>query len=186
DCSTDNTAFLAKEAGAFVISHGVNRGQGASLQTGHVCALDLGATHVLHFDGDGQFDVSDILPAYTKLKESGVDVLFGSRFLGKDSNIPFLKRYLFFPIGRLINRLFARVRLRDVHNGFRILNRKALLHVVITQDGMAHATQIPALVQRYKLQYIEHPVLVTYHEFGQGLRGGVTIVRDLFMDRFIR
>ncbi|MFA4830812.1 MAG: glycosyltransferase family 2 protein [Patescibacteria group bacterium] len=185
DCSSDETAKTAKEAGAVVLRHELNRGQGAALQTGHEHALKINADYAVHFDGDGQFDADDIKPALEKMKESGADILFGTRFLDSRSNIPWFKKYLLLPAGRLINWLLTGIKLSDAHNGFRILNKKALEKIIITQDGMAHASEILSLVKKHKLKYIEFPVKVTYSEFGQRLGGGLKILRDLVMGRFV-
>ncbi len=186
DCSVDNTFSVAQEGGAEVLQHKINRGQGASLQTGHDYALKLNADYVLHFDGDGQFDVGDIAPALTELKKSQADILFGSRFLGKSANIPFIKKYILFPPAKLFNRIFGGVDLTDIHNGFRILNRKALEKIIIEQDRMAHATEIPAKAKKLGLKYIEFPVKVTYHRYGGGLGHGLGVVKDLLMGKFLK
>src|SRR6476620_2501885 len=43
DGSTDNTAPLAAQAGAIVVSHGGNRGVGRAFQTGVIKVLELGS-----------------------------------------------------------------------------------------------------------------------------------------------
>ncbi len=186
DGSKDDTEKYAKEAGAVVLRHKVNRGQGAALQTGHDYAKQLDPDFVLHFDGDAQFLVEDIIPAKEELEKTGADILFGSRFLGKKSNIPFLKRFFLFPLAGLVNKVFVGLNLTDIHNGFRIFNRKALGKIQITQDRMAHASEIPAQAKKLGLEYIEFPVKVVYREYGQGLKGGVEIVKDLFLGWFLR
>jgi glycosyltransferase involved in cell wall biosynthesis len=186
DGSTDSTADLAAQAGAVVLRHEVNRGQGASLETGHEYARKVGADFVLHFDADGQFLHADIMSALEKLNNSGADILFGSRFLDSRSDIPFLKKKILIQFGRLVNFFFAGVNLTDAHNGFRILNKKALDTIIITQEQMAHATEIPSLAKKYNLKIIEHPVKVVYNEFGQGIKGGIRILIDLIFNRFIK
>jgi len=186
DCSTDNTSFGAEKAGAIVLRHKINRGQGSALQTGHNYALKLNADYVLHFDGDGQFDVTDIVLALGELKKSGVDILFGSRFLDNRTKIPWFKKYILFPPARLFNKIFGGVNLTDIHNGFRILNRKALEKIKIEQDRMAHATEIPAKAKKLGLKYIEFPVKVTYHRYGGGLGHGLGVVKDLLLGRFLK
>lgn len=183
DASTDNTVAVAEQAGATVIVHGLNRGQGAALETGHVYVRQIGATYVVHFDGDGQFNVSDIRPAITALEDAHADIVFGSRFLTENASVPWLKRYIVRPIGRLVDRLFGAVPRTDTHNGFRVLGKRALNMIHITQDRMAHATEIPQLVQRHSLRYIEFPVTVRYHEYGQSSLSGFTIIRDLLLKR---
>lgn len=186
DCSHDKTAEEAKRAGAVVLIHEINRGQGAALETGHAYAREAGAEYVIHFDGDGQFSVDDILPALTHLQMHNAEVLLGSRFLDKRSNVPFLKKFFIHPIAKLINRLFGGLYLSDVHNGFRILSRRALHMIKINQDRMAHATEIPYLVRKHDLRYVEFPIKVTYKEYGQSGLSGISIVKDLFFDKFIR
>lgn len=185
DCSSDNTAQIAKDFGADILRHKINRGQGASLQTGQEYALSIGADYAIHFDADGQFDADDILPALDKMKSENADILFGSRFLDHRSNVPWLKKHLILPIGKYVNILFGSIKLSDAHNGFRILNRKALDKIVITQDRMAHASEIPALVKKHDLKYVEYPVKVTYDEYGQRASGGFKIIYDLFLGKFI-
>jgi glycosyltransferase involved in cell wall biosynthesis len=164
----------------------VNRGQGAALETGHAYAREINADFVLHFDGDEQFDSNDISPALAKLKKYNADILFGSRFLDSRSRVPWFKRHILLPSGRLFNRLFFGVRLSDAHNGFRILNKKALDVVIIRQDRMAHASEIPALAKKHNLRFLEYPVKVTYHEYGQGGVGSFRILKDLLLGTFIR
>lgn len=185
DGSSDATARVAREAGAIVLRHAVNCGQGAALETGDEYARGRGAEFVAHFDADGQFDVSDIAKALEIMKKESVDVVFGSRFLDNRSNIPWLKRYFLLPLGRFVNNLFTGVRLTDFHNGFRVLSRRALETIHITQSGMAHNSEIVREVKRAGLTFKEIPVRVVYHEFGQGIGGGFKIIRDLFFNSLI-
>ncbi len=186
DCSNDNTYTVAQDAGATVIRHKINRGQGAAIETGHQYARLHNATYVLHFDADDQFDVKDIAPALETLQKQKADILFGSRFLQKKSNVPFFKRTVILPIARLVNKLFVSLTLSDAHNGFRILHKNALDKIVITQDRMAHASEIPALVVKHDLTYVEFPITVFYHEYGQGLAGGIQVVKDLLIGTFLQ
>ena len=172
DGSSDGTGEAARAAGAVVLTHRLNRGQGAALETGHEYARWIGADYVLHFDADGQFDVADIAPALTALKESGAHMLIGSRLLDARSALPWFKRYVLFPLARLFHRVFFGVVLTDVHNGFRILSRRALEAIYLEQDRMAHATEILAQAKNCGLKTIEFPVKVVYREYGQGFGGG--------------
>ena len=186
DGSADATAEAARGAGAVVLCHELNRGQGAALETGHEYARLVGAEYVLHFDADGQFDVADIGPAFEKLKNTSADVLFGSRFLDCRSNVPWIKRHVWLPLARLWHNAAYRTKMTDAHNGFRILNRRALDAIHITHDRMAHASEIPASASRLGLRIVEFPIRVVYREYGQGTTGAATIVRDLLLGRFIR
>lgn len=188
DGSHDDTARVANDAGAVVLSHAINRGQGAALQTGHEYARRVGAEWVVHFDGDGQFDPEDVTVAVQVLQRSGADMLLGTRY-GKTSDtqhIPWFKRTIIHPLAKLFHRVLFRLPFSDAHNGFRVLTRKALDAIVITQDRMAHATEIPALAVKHGLRVIEHPVQVRYHEFGQKPSAAFGIVKDLFFGWFVK
>lgn len=186
DGSSDATASLAREAGAKVISHPINRGQGAALQTGDDYAVFVGAENVVHFDADGQFNSSDIAGALRLMSERHLNIVLGSRFLDKRSKIPAIKRQLILPVARLVNLLFTGVRLTDAHNGFRIMDKTALGKIKITQEGMAHNSEIIAQMKKWNLSFAEYPVEVVYHEYGQGFVGGVRVVRDLIFAKFFK
>lgn len=181
DASQDATAEEAYKAGAMVVRHASNRGQGAALQTGNDLARSLGAQIVVHFDADGQFNPHDIAGAIALIKRDEVDIVLGSRFLDDRSEIPWFKRHIILPVGRRINFVFTGLELTDVHNGFRVLSRLALDKIIITHDRMAHNTEIPAQIKKYNLRWREYPVEVRYFEPGQGLGGGVRILWDLFL-----
>ncbi len=185
DASTDTTVAKAQMAGAIVLSHALNRGQGAALETGHEYARRIGAQGVLHFDADDQFDPNDVPIAWKFFHESGAHILFGSRFLGKSSNIPFTKQYILFPLGKAVNRIFGSLPLSDVHNGFRILSPYALEKIRLTHDRMAHATEISVLAKKHGLHWVEFPVKVTYHRYGQGGMGALRVLKDLFTGLFV-
>ena len=184
DGSRDNTSTEAEMAGAIVLQNVINRGQGAALQTGNDYALANGAEVVVHFDADGQFNPKDIAGALSKIENDGFEVVLGSRFLDGRSKIPFFKKFFILPVSRIINNFFTGLKLTDVHNGFRVMRRVAVEKIKITQDGMAHNSQIPKLIKQYNLHYCEHPVEVVYHESGQGVSGGFKILYDLLLEKF--
>jgi glycosyltransferase involved in cell wall biosynthesis len=179
DGSTDGTVREAERAGAVVLRHIINRGQGAALQTGDEYALAHEAEAVVHFDADGQFDAADITPALAAMREARAEMVMGSRFMDRRSRMPLSKKYFLLPIARAVNFLFAGIWLSDAHNGFRILSGNALEKIKITQDGMAHNSDVVRQVKKHGLKFIEHPVLVVYREYGQGLGGGIKILWDL-------
>jgi len=184
DGSIDGTADVAGFAGAVVVQHALNRGQGAALQTGAEWALARNADCIVHFDADGQFDARDIIRAVELLQKSGKDIILGSRTLIENDDIPKTKQYLIHPIARVINWAFTGMWLTDVHNGFRVFSREATKKITIQQDRMAHGTEIISLIRHRKLKLKEMPVKVKYNEYGQGLRGGFKILGDLMLGWF--
>src|SRR5262249_9178937 len=80
DGSTDETAAGARAAGAAVVRHPFNLGQGAALQTGIEYALARNAEVVVTFDADGQHRVADIARLVEALDTAGANFALGSRF----------------------------------------------------------------------------------------------------------
>ncbi len=188
DCSRDNTANAARMAGALVLRHAINRGQGAALQTATEFALRrLGAEIVVHFDADGQMQGSDIPAMVEPIRSGAADVVLGSRFLGKAVDMPASRR--------IVNRLaqwftvaISGIRLTDTHCGFRALSRRAAQEMTITLDRMAHASQIQDLVVVKKLRYVERPVTIVYSAEtlakSESSMRAFGIVKDILKDKF--
>jgi glycosyltransferase involved in cell wall biosynthesis len=186
DGSTDDTAQVARQNGATVLSHEINRGQGASLQTGNEFALRNNASLVVHFDADGQLNPSDINEAIETMQKNHADVVFGSRFLDNRSKLPWTKRHILLPVSRWVNKFLTGVKLTDAHNGFRILSKKALEKIKITQDRMAHNSEIVRQIKEHGLVFVEHPVEVTYFEYGQNVSGGLKVLQDIVIAKFFK
>jgi len=187
DGSVDKTAILAKEAGAEVITHLINRGQGAALATGTSYALSCDADIIVHFDADGQHDPADIDKIIKPIKDNLADVVLGSRFLGSTINLP-LSRKIVLKLGLVFTRFFSGLHLTDTNNGFRAFSRLAASSIKINQDGMAHASEILDQVAHYNFKYIEVPVTIRYTaetlRRGQRNSNAISIVRRLVVDKF--
>jgi len=183
DCSKDNTAELAEKAGAIVLSHIINRGQGAALRTGTHWAIENGAEVVVHFDADGQFRVEDIARLVKPLMAGEADVVFGSRFLDNTTKLPWIKKNLIMPVGRVINRILFNVKLTDPQSGFRAFTSEVGNKLNWRQDRMAHASEILALVIHGGWRVKEVPITVIYHEFGQSFSGGFKILKEVFLKK---
>jgi glycosyltransferase involved in cell wall biosynthesis len=186
DGSEDNTASEVKKTNAVLLTHSLNRGMGAALETGNAYALLQGADIIVHFDADGQMQASDILTLIEPILKNEVDITLGSRFLSKNNAMPWSKKYIIHPISKIINFIFTRMWLSDAHNGFRAMSSNAAQLIHISQDRMAHNTEIVEKIHKYKLRYREIPVNIKYFEYGQSLTGGFKILKDLILGKLIR
>jgi len=186
DGSTDDTGAVARQHGAVVLRHALNRGQGAALQTGLDYALGHGASYVATFDADGQHNPDDIPHMLARMEQEQVDVALGSRFLGQAVGMP-AKRRLTLKAATLFQKLSTGLNLTDAHNGLRLFSRAAAKAIRIQQDRMAHASEIVAQIGRQRLKYVEVPCTIRYTEYsmakGQKLSGSLTILLDLAMRR---
>src|SRR5262245_59955528 len=96
DGSWDHTSEVAARHGAMVVTHFVNRGQGAALQTGITYALAKGAAVVITFDADGQHEPANVVPLIDAVASGEYDVALGSRYLRRETAeaIPLHRRWL--------------------------------------------------------------------------------------------
>ena len=186
DASTDRTGEIVKLLNCYMLEHMVNRGQGAALQTGTDFALGNDAEIIVHFDADGQMQAKDIYRIISPILDKQAEIVFGTRFLEKKSKIPWTKKYLILKPAIIFNWFFTGIKLSDAHNGFRALSKKAASSIKITQDGMAHATEILDQVRAHDLNYSEVPVEIVYNQYGQRFSNGFKIIRDLIFARIFR
>lgn len=189
DGSRDDTAAVALKHPVWVLRHLLNLGQGAALQTGIAFALKNAADYVVTFDADGQHDPTEIDRVLAPVAAGEADVALGSRFLGRTVAMPFARK-LVLKGGILFTRLASNVRVTDTHNGFRAFSRAAAEKVRITQNRMAHASEILDRVREHALRYTEVPVTIRYSADtlakGQSSWNAVRIVFDFLLGRAIR
>jgi glycosyltransferase involved in cell wall biosynthesis len=184
DCSGDDTGAQAVKAGAIVLRHPINLGQGAALQTGIRYVLRRGAGYIVTFDADGQHRPEDIRVLLDTQFKTGADVVLGSRFLGQTENIPRLRRMVL-QLAVIYTRITSGVKLTDAHNGLRLFTRQAAERIRISQDRMAHASEIIDQIGTSKLRVVEAPVTIAYTEYslrkGQKLGNTFNIMNELFV-----
>lgn len=140
DGSTDGTAGIAREAGAEVVSHPVNRGKGAALKTGFAYALDQGFDAVVSLDADGQHLPAEIPKFFLAREESGADLIIGGR------------AHLFgqmLPRRRFANRFSARciafaskTNVTDSQSGYRLYSAQLLRAIRLRTDGFEMESEV--------------------------------------------
>jgi glycosyltransferase involved in cell wall biosynthesis len=182
DGSEDDTAELARAAGATVLHHAINLGQGAALQTGISYACTLDARAIVTFDADGQHDPNDV-PSLIDALASGADVALGSRFLGHTEGATPARR-LFLRFAVFVSNRISGTKLTDSHCGLRAFTAAAARDLHITQNGMAHASEILSHIRRRGLKVKEVPATIRYTEYsrrkGQSAVQAFRILFDLF------
>ena len=189
DGSEDATGEIGRSAGAIVLQHCQNLGQGGALQTGIAFCLRYGAQFICTFDADGQHRVEDIQRMWNCLIDQRLDVVLGSRFLGNSPGMPASRRLLL-KMAVLFTRFHSGFRLTDAHNGLRLMRAEAASKLALSQLGMAHASEIIKEIARQKLAYSEIPVTILYTEYskakGQSGLNSIRIIMELIMGRMMR
>jgi glycosyltransferase involved in cell wall biosynthesis len=189
DGSTDDTGRQAGAAGAIVVTHPINLGQGAALQTGIAFALRHGADTIVTFDADRQHRAADVAPLVEALATADADFALGSRFLGGAVAMPVSRRLLLMA-ATSFTRLTTGMTVTDTHNGLRAMTRRGASRIRLRQNRMAHASELLDQIARSGLRYVEVPVTIEYSRYslakGQRLADSLRILVDLSAQRLQR
>jgi glycosyltransferase involved in cell wall biosynthesis len=187
DGSQDETSEAIRQAGATLLEHCVNLGAGAATQTGvDYAMLDPNIKYFVTIDADGQHEIKDAINMLRYLKENNLDIVLGSRFLGKVHNISFVKK-IFLKLAAMFSNSTSGINLTDPHVGLRVFNRKFASELKLTMPGFAHASELVHRIAEGKYKYAELPVNVSYSDYskakGQSMMNAVNITVDLFHHR---
>jgi glycosyltransferase involved in cell wall biosynthesis len=183
DGSTDGTGEIALAAGAHLVRHPVNLGQGAAIQTGvEYARRQPGAQIFATFDADGQHRVTDLVAMVDRLRAGGVDIVIGTRFARPAASRPPLAKRIVLRAAARLSPRSRRLGLTDAHNGLRVFDKTVADGLDITMNGMSHAGEFIMLIDENHWRVAEEPIEVLYTEYskakGQPLLNGINIVFD--------
>jgi hypothetical protein len=174
DASRDGTREAARSQGAHVVSHPVNGGGGAALQTGYLIAERIGVDVVVTLDADGQHDPREMERLIEPIIQGKADFVIGSRRSGsferehgadgavRDIGIRVYSRMVNFLIG---------TDLTDVSNGYRAIRASRLPELIFTEEQF-HSPELLLGVKRAGLRIAEVPVTVRRRAGGTSKKGG--------------
>jgi glycosyltransferase involved in cell wall biosynthesis len=173
DGSTDSTERKAREHGATVISLPINIGIGGAVQTGYRYALTHGYRFAMQIDGDGQHDPSEGRQILFPLVENDMDLVVGSRWLGRGDYVA--------PKGRRFGmRILASLvdwrtggSFTDTTSGFRVVNLRAMSFFASNYPTDFPEVESLVLASRHGLKIQEVPVKMAEREFGRSSIAGI-------------
>tara|TARA_Y100000741_G_scaffold345513_1_gene311011 strand:- start:928 stop:1608 length:681 start_codon:yes stop_codon:yes gene_type:complete len=184
DGSLDSSQEILESLDIINLKHSFNLGQGAAISTGFKYVQEIKNAHALvTFDADGQHSIDDAKAFALEILDCEEEVIFGSRFIEKKENIPFLKRIVLSIVIFFTNK-FSKTNLTDAHNGLKAMKKSCLKKIDITIDGFGFESQIIHQVSKKGIKYKEMPTNTIYTDYskrkGQKLIGGLIILEDLF------
>lgn len=132
DASKDGTAEVARENGAEIIQHVLNKGVGAAQRTGYKVAMSEGFDYVIQLDGDGQHNPKYIPSIIDALQDC--DMVIGSRFLnGSHKKYHYVRRLGISFFSHTTN-LLSSLDITDVTSGYRGYKTKYLRELYNISD----------------------------------------------------
>ena len=191
DGSTDDSAAEILRAGARLVRHPINMGAGAAIQTGIDFALrDPEAALLVMMDADGQHSVADAVEMVDAIRERGVDVLIGSRFLDRPPTEMTAGRRMLLRAAAVFERMTTGIALTDAHQGLRVFRRSFAQTLDLHMADMAWASEFLSRIAESGARVEEYPVTVSYTEYskGKGQRSinSVNIGIDVLLNRLLR
>jgi len=196
DGSEDRTPARARAAGATLVAHGDNRGYGATLGTIFEYAHDTGVDHLVILDADGQHAVADVPDLVEIQRETGAQLVTGSRFEGgSSSEIPPYRRFGLAVVNILTNvglRIgYAASPVSDTQCGFRAYDREAIATMANTADvgtGMGASLDVLFAAAREGYDVVEIPTKIDYDVDNASTRNpivhGFDLVTAVFLSVF--
>ena len=161
DGSSDMTSEIAKNLGVIVISHKKNMGYGAAIRTIFEKSAEIGSDILVTFDADGQHRVEDVSRVLRPLENSEADIVIGSRFLGKQSNVPNYRKLGIKVITQVTNSSI-KTKLTDSQSGFRAYSKQVLSKISLSEIGMGISTEILIKASSEGLRITEVPITILY------------------------
>ena len=160
DGSTDNTAKIAREAGAIVITQ-TNQGYGAAISSLFDYARNENAQIMVTLDGDGQHNPDQIPILVDAISTHNVDVAIGSRFLDDTTKTSGYRKTGIKIITSASN-YGTNFKVSDSQSGFRVYSKDAIDAIHPTEQGMSVSTEILLKISNKGLSIAEVPITVSY------------------------
>ncbi len=177
DGSTDETAAVARRAGAEVVTLPFNLGIGGAVQTGIEWARRRGCDLAVQVDGDGQHDPREIEKLLQPILAGQADVTVGTRFAGDGTyRAPLARRVGIGVFARIVS-LIVRQRVTDTTSGFRAMNARAIELFADEYPFDYPEVEATVLIFRHRLRLAEVPVVMRHREQG---RSSITGLRSLY------
>lgn len=195
DGSSDNTVseiMSLNSENITLLQHYKNRWWWAALETWFEYIRRYSdVKYIITFDADGQHDVSDIAKVEWYLKDhKSIDVLIGSRFMGKKQIGMPITRKMILKLGIIFTFFLSNITLSDSHNGFRVFRRKVLDEVYLTNDDMSYASELIDIISSKKIAFKEIPVHIKYTQYslekGQKNGNAINIALRMIWNKFFK
>ncbi len=169
DGSRDGTAAVAVSHGAHVVTHPMNSGQGAALQTGYLVAERLGVDVVVTLDADGQHDPTQMDRLVEPIVADQADFVVGSRRMGEYEKESRSRDAGITLYTRLIN-LLGGTEVSDIANGYRAIRASRLAELAFTEDQF-HNPELLLGAARAGLRVLDVPVTIRRRSAGVSKKG---------------
>lgn len=176
DCSTDATLGICRKLGLNHVNLSVNLGIGGAVQTGYLYGYQNGYDVAVQFDGDGQHDASYLEQMAQALKETGSDMIIGSRFIEKEGFQSSGLRRIGIRYFSVLIQLVTGKKVTDPTSGMRMVNRDVMKIYADNYPKDYPEPESVVAILRMGKKVTEIPVVMREREEGTSSIGGLKSV----------
>jgi len=184
DGSSDKTGNEAVREADVVLTHVINLGLGAAIQTAFVYARINRADVLVTFDADGQHVARDIARLIQPIIKNQADIVIGSRMLGL-GRMPIL-RELVNITANYVTFITTGVKTGDSQSGLRAFNKKAIQKINIISKGMEVSSEIFMHIKTLRLKLAEIPIKAIYTTYSRAKGQPLTDAPKVFFRLLFR
>lgn len=171
DGSVDETAAVARAAGAAVVRHPFNLGVGAAVRSGLRYASEHGYTTVVQIDADGQHDPSDGRRLVDRLHDEPADIVVGSRF-ARGYRVGGLRRLGMRTLSKVVSARLG-TSLTDTTSGYRAFGKRAVDRLCRAYPSVYLSDTVEVLLMAgdWGFRVVEEPVRMRTRQGGRPSSG---------------
>ncbi|MFT5232350.1 MAG: glycosyltransferase involved in cell wall biosynthesis [Candidatus Krumholzibacteriia bacterium] len=160
DGSSDNTAEVARQAGAEVAVHEVNQGKGEALKTGYAWADKANLDWVYTMDSDGQHLPSELQGFQEVAHRENLDIVVGTR-MAQTENMPWLRKKTNHFTSWVISAL-AGCHIPDSQNGYRLYRVACFKNLVLKTSRYDSESEVLVRLARRGYKIGSSPITTVY------------------------
>ncbi len=162
DGSVDQTALLAQNAGAYVLSNQQRQGKGFSLKRGFAYLLEQGYQGVVAMDADGQHDPADLDGFLAAAKDKTMCVVNGTR-MKNAAGMPLVRRITNRLMSAMISGICRRS-IEDTQCGYRYISADVLRKISLVSNDFEIETEVLIKSCRAGAEIISVPIQTIYRD----------------------
>jgi glycosyltransferase involved in cell wall biosynthesis len=166
DGSTDGTKKIlnSQKSKKINVFHQSNQGKGSAVRLG---LSKVEGDYVLIQDADLEYDPQDIKHLLQHLDRDGVEVVYGSRFLGPHSNLLFWHRVGNHFLNALVNLLYNTT-LSDMETCYKLVPTDLMRELDLKANGFELEPEITCKILKRKIKIFEVPISYVGRGFDEG------------------
>jgi dolichol-phosphate mannosyltransferase len=195
DGSKDNTADMVRQfindnpkLDILLLEHAVNQGKGMGIRTGLAKAE---GDYVVIQDGDEELDPNDFVAMLTRMVDENLDVLYGSRFLGKEKKSYAYRSFYFGTqvLSKMVNVLYGQ-HITDEPTCYKMFRTSLLKSIPLRSKGFEFCPEVTAKVARRGYVIEEVPIHYYPRSIAEGkkirAKDGLQAIWTLLKYRFLK